>query len=88
MNGFKPYISDFIRKHDVNRSTDGVPEIINYARHAEEVTKKKAKKNLQLSICWPLEKSTTPLKYSTIKKVEENKGEDSEENEEEASEKE
>ena len=41
-NGF----SDFIRKHDVNHSTDRVPQIMNYARHAEEVTKKKSKKNL------------------------------------------
>ena len=46
MNVFKPHISDFIRKHDVNHSTDGVPQIMNYARHAEEVMKKKAKKNL------------------------------------------
>ena len=45
-NGFKPQISDFIHKHDVNHSTDSVPQIMNYGRHAEEVTKKKGKRNL------------------------------------------
>ena len=35
MNGFKPHISDFIRKYDVNHSTDGVTQIKDYARHAK-----------------------------------------------------
>lgn len=43
MAGFKPSISDFIRKHNVNHSTDGVTATMNYARQAETIMKRKKK---------------------------------------------
>ena len=50
---------------------------MNYARHAEEVTKKKAKKNLTAT--FNLLTTGEDYTFSTIKMKEEDKEEDSEE---------
>lgn len=44
MSGFHPSIADFIRKQNVNHTTDGVTQCMNWAKHAQDVIKSKKKK--------------------------------------------
>lgn len=48
LQGLRPELSHFIRKHDVNYPTDGMPQVMNWARHAQDVIKKKKRKTTEV----------------------------------------